>query len=143
MREDIKDLMLHNVQSDDVFADWHDFYEHLDFSGGVHEIIDSHIDIYYYDLRKWAVDNYHYIEQAMEEGLCEGVTDFHTLIGWGQFVAHTEEAMQIIEDLFNENKNKLFKVVEPKAEPVERTIKLEGSERDAYIAERFPVAEVK
>ena len=143
MRQELEDLMLNTVRADEGFTDWHHLYEQLDYSGGVHEIIESNIDIYYYDLRKWAVDNYHYIEQAMEEGLCERVTDFHKLIGWGQYVALNEEAMQIIEDLFNENKNKFFKVVEPKAEPVERTIKLEGSERDAYIAERFPVAEVK
>ncbi|MDB2699891.1 hypothetical protein N9Y51_04590 [Alphaproteobacteria bacterium] len=142
MREDIKDLMLNNVQTDDVFADSGELYDHLDYSGGVHEIIDSSIDVYYYDLRKWAVDNYDFIDEAIESGLVAEGCDFHTLIQVGQYVALNAEAVELVEELFQEYKNKLFKTVEPKAEPVERTIKLEGSERDAYIAERFPVAEV-
>jgi len=112
MREDIKDLMLNNVQTDDVFADSGELYDHLDYSGGVHEIIDSSIDIYYYDLRKWAVDNYDFIEQAMEEGFCEGVTDFHRLIQCGQFVQLSEEAREIIDDLFTEHNGKLFNAKE-------------------------------
>ena len=112
MREDIKDLMLNNVQTDDVFADSGELYDHLDYSGGVHEIIDSSIDIYYYDLRKWAVDNYDFIEQAMEEGLCEGVTDFHALIQVGQYVALNAEAIELVEELFTEHNGKLFNVRE-------------------------------
>ncbi len=112
MREDIKDLMLNNVQTDDVFADSGELYEHLDYSGGVHEIIDSSINVYYYDLRKWAVDNYGYIEEAMEEGFCEGVTDFHALIQAGQYVALYAEAVELVEVLFQEHNGKLFNAKE-------------------------------
>jgi len=112
MREDIKDLMLNNVQTDDVLADSHDLFEHLDYDGGIHQLIDSSVDIYYYDLRKWAVDNYGFIEQAMEEGLCEGVTDFHALIQYGQYVQLSEEAREIIDDLYTEYDGKLFNVAE-------------------------------
>lgn len=112
MKEDIKDFMLNNVEADDILTDSHDLFEHLDFDGGIHELIDSHIDIYYYDLRKWAVDNYGFIEQAMEEGLCEGVTDFHKLIQFGQFVKLSIEAREIIEDLFIKYDGKLFNVEE-------------------------------
>ena len=111
MKDELKELLLNNVSEDETFTDCHELYEHLDYSGGVHEIIESNIDIYYYDLRKWAVDNYQYIEQALEEGLAEGVTDFHALITWGQFVQLTEQARDYIEELFNEYGNKLFKVV--------------------------------
>lgn len=82
--------------------DSRDLYEALDYNGAVHEIIDSEIDIYYKDLRKWSVDNWQYIEQAQEEGLCEGITDFHKLIQSGQFCYYTEQAHEIIEEIFNE-----------------------------------------
>ena len=112
MREDIKDLMLNNVQTDDVFADSGELYEHLDFSGGVHEIIDSSIDIYYYDLRKWAVDNYDFIDEAIESGLVAEGCDFHTLIQVGQYVALNAEAVELVEVLFQEHNGKLFNAKE-------------------------------
>ena len=110
MKDELRDLALQTIDNDDVLADSHDLYEHLDYSGGVHEIIESNIDIYYYDLRKWAVDNYGYIEQALEEGLAEGETDFHKLIQCGQFVQLTEQAHEYIEELFEEFDGKLFNI---------------------------------
>ena len=111
MKEDIKDLMLHNVQSDDVFADSGELYDHLDYSGGVHEIIDSSIDIYYYDLRKWAVDNYGFIDEAIESGVTNN-SDFHNMIQWGQYIALNAEAVELVEELFQEHDGKLFNVKE-------------------------------
>ena len=108
MREDIKDLMLNNVQTDDVFADSGELYDHLDYSGGVHEIIDSSIDIYYYDLRKWAVDNYDFIDEAIQSGLVAENADFHTLIQVGQYVALNAEAVELVEELYTEHNGKLF-----------------------------------
>ena len=54
-------------------------------SDGMMELADSNVDIHYHDLRHWADENYPYIEEAMEEGICEGVTDFHRLIQLGQY----------------------------------------------------------
>lgn len=112
MKEDIKDLLHETVSSGDAFVAHYDLYETLDYSGGIHEIIESNIDIYYYDLRQWAVDNYEYIEQAIEEGFCEGVTDFHKLIESGQYVQLSEEAREIVEELYEEFDGKLFNVEE-------------------------------
>ena len=33
---------------------YHDLYEEINYNGTIHEIVDGHIDIYYYDLRKRA-----------------------------------------------------------------------------------------
>lgn len=110
MKEDIKDLFLNNVDSRDTFTNYYDLLDHLDYSGGIHEIIDSNIDIYYYDLRKWAVDNYEYIDQALDEGIAEGVTDFHKLIQIGQFVMLSDDARECVEELYKEYDGKLFNV---------------------------------
>ena len=37
--------------------------DNINDSGAIDERIDSYIDIYYYDLRKWAVDNFEYIDK--------------------------------------------------------------------------------
>jgi hypothetical protein len=110
MKDDILDLLERNIEKDAVFTDAQDLYDHLDYDGSIHGIVDSHIDIYYYDLRKWAVDNYGYIEEALEEGLVEGVTDFHKLIQCGQFVQLTEQAHRYIEELYSEYDGVLFNV---------------------------------
>ena len=112
MKDELKELLLNNVQKDDVISDCYELVDHLDYSGGLHEIIDSNIDVYYYSLRQWAVDNYNYIEEALEEGFCEGETDFHKLIQWGQYVQLTEEAHDYVEELFSEINGVLFNVSE-------------------------------
>ena len=89
---DIKDLIKEKSLNLSDFTDQYDLRDTLDYDGSLHELIDSAIDIYYYDLRKWAVDNYDEIEEAMEEGLAEGVTDFHKLIQIGQYNYLVKEA---------------------------------------------------
>jgi hypothetical protein len=112
MKNDIKDLLLNNIDSRDEIADSGELYDHLDYAGGLHEIIDSNIDIYYYDLRKWAVDNYHWIDEAIESGIAGGDDDFHKLIQGGQYMALNQDAVEIVEELFNEYSGKLFNVEE-------------------------------
>ena len=68
----------------------------------IHEIVDGSIDVYYHNLRDWVVDNYNYVEDAMSEGLCEGVTDFHKLIQCGQYMYYREQANEAIEEIFEE-----------------------------------------
>ena len=90
-----------DIDIDDI-SDCHDLYDILDYDGALHERIDSLIDIYYHSLREWSVYNYGYIEEAIEEGLCEGVFDFHKLIQMGQYMYYREEMNEAIEELFNE-----------------------------------------
>lgn len=92
MKHDLKDLISEKLTGDETFTDCWDLYEHLDYDGSVHELIDSNIDIYYYSLRQWAVDNWAYVEDAISEGLTEGCTDYHKLIQWGQYMQLCEEA---------------------------------------------------
>ena len=110
MNEELKDLLINNIDPTDNLDDGYELYEHLDYNGGVHEIIDSNIDIYYYNLREWAVDHYRYIEQAISEGITEGVEDFHKLIQCGQYLQLVEQAHEIVNDLFREHEGKLFNI---------------------------------
>ena len=68
----------------------------------MHELIDSYIDIYYYDLRKWAVDNWEFVEEALNEGLCRCVSDYHKLIQMGQYVALKGEAYDIVKSIYDD-----------------------------------------
>lgn len=116
MRDDIECILRDNIAEDDVFLDASDLYEKLDYNGNIHLIVDNHIDHINYNLRVWAVDNYDSIEEALEEGLAEGVTDFHKLIQCGQYVKFSEEAREIVDQLFNEYDGELFNVEEEEQE---------------------------
>ena len=103
MKEDIKTLIGEKLIGDETIVDHHELYDHLDWDGSIHEIIDGHIEIYNYPLRQWAVDNWEHIEQAIDDGLTDGIgNDYHRLIQCGQFVKLSEEARQIVEELYNE-----------------------------------------
>ena len=112
MKNDIKDLLLNNIDSIDKIENSGELYDRLDYSGGLHEIIDSNIDIYYYDLRKWAVDNYNWIDEAIESGLTGENADFHALIQCGQYMELNQDAIEIVEELFEEYNGKLFNIEE-------------------------------
>lgn len=110
MKDDLKDLISEKLTGEETFTDHWELYEHLDFDGSVHELIDSNIDIYYYSLRRWAVENWPYVEDAINEGLTEGCTDYHELIQWGQYMQLSEEARDAVEELFTELDGELFNV---------------------------------
>lgn len=81
---------------------YHDLYEEINYNGTIHEIVDGHIDIYYYDLRKWAVDNWEYVEEANEQGIGTNGKDYHKDIQAGQYLKFEQIAVEIIEEIFNE-----------------------------------------
>ena len=102
MKDELKDLIMETIEKDQDFKTPHCLYSALDYCGSVHEIIESYIDIYYYDLRKWAVNNWHFINEALEMGFVSENADYHESIQSGQFLAYEQEAQQHIEELFNE-----------------------------------------
>ena len=83
----------------------HDLYEALDYDGSIHELIDAAIDHCHYELRQWAVDNYCYIEDAMDEGLIDTSVpaDFHRMIQTGQYVWLQTVAYDLVEAIFSEH----------------------------------------
>ena len=83
-----------------VVAD--DLYDALDYDGSFHEVVDGAIDIYNYDLRKWAVDNWQYIDEAKDEGLIGDDSDYHSQIQAGQYIFFREQAHEALEEIFNE-----------------------------------------
>ena len=98
---DLIDNKLNNDNIEDITA-YHNLIDLIDYDGSLHELIDGEIDLYNYDLRVWAVDNYDYVELAIEEGLTEGVTDYHKLIQIGQYCyyrKHYHEAVEFFTDV--------------------------------------------
>jgi hypothetical protein len=96
-------IELSNSPDADELEEIHDT---IDDNGQVHEYVDGLIDIYYYDLRVWAIHNFHRIQDAMEEGLAGGITDFHELIQCGQYHAYDQEVWEEI----NEAMTQLIKI---------------------------------
>ena len=103
MKQEILDLI---EEKNIDLAELNDAYEledELNHDGSINDLIDSNIDIYNYDLRKWAVDNYEYVEDAIAEGLVDTSDfDFHKAIQSGQYLKLREEANELIEEIFNE-----------------------------------------
>ena len=81
---------------------YHDLYEEINYNGTIHEIVDGHIDIYYYDLRLWAVDNWEYVEDANEQGIGTNGIYYHKDIQAGQYLKFEQMAVEIIDEIFNE-----------------------------------------
>ena len=66
-------------------------------NGAIDEMIDGYIDIYYGSLREWAVDNYGYIKDALEEfGTSK---DYHKDIQMGQHLYYSEEIYNCIDEM--------------------------------------------
>lgn len=108
MKNEILDLIKETLVGDEKMDCSDVLYDLLDYSGSLHEIIDSHIDLYYYDLRIWAVENWEYVEEALEEGICEGVNEYHKMIQAGQYMALSEYARCSVDELFNDYNGVLF-----------------------------------
>ena len=102
MKQEILDLIEEkNIDLTELNDSW-ELYEALDYDGSLHDLIDSQIDIYNYDLRTWAVDNYEYVDEAESEGLTGEDSDFHQRIQCGQYVYYRDQANELIEEIFNE-----------------------------------------
>jgi len=72
-------------------------------NGAVDDMIDGYIDIYYYDLRLWAVENYNYIEDALVEfGTSK---DYHQDIQMGQYLFYREEIYSCFDEMIEHIKD--------------------------------------
>lgn len=87
--EEIEDLDQYEVQ------------DKLDYNGSLHSLVDGRIDVYNYDLRQWAVENYDYIDQALDEGIAGRGDNFHSLIQCGQYMYYTEQMNEELNSLIN------------------------------------------
>ena len=103
MKDSILDLIKYKDLNLADYSDVHDLRDALDYDGSLHELIDSNIEIYNYQLRQWAVNNWNYVEDAIREGLVDTSDfDFHKAIQSGHFLQLTEEANEALEEIFNE-----------------------------------------
>mgnify|MGYP000580157884 CR=1 FL=1 len=88
-----------------------DYFNDDDLNDFINELSDSKVDIYNYDLRKWAVDNYAYIEIAVDEfGIDQKSFDFHKLIMSGQYYAFSEEFNNLKYEFLNYLDNYKFMI---------------------------------
>lgn len=74
--------------------------DNLDYSGAVHEKIDSSVDIYNKDLCNWVGKNtnWTYVEEAISEGLADG-KDFMRSIMAGQYLQIQEEVYMELDEV--------------------------------------------
>jgi hypothetical protein len=98
---DYKDELLEVIDYDFDDNSLNEFIDYLEDSindsGAIDEVIDRQIDIYYYDLRKWFVDNFDYVDQAIDEfGKAE---DIHKDIQMGQYLYYSELIYECISDM--------------------------------------------
>lgn len=106
MKEQILELIEQKQLNINDYADYGDLIEDLDYDGSLHMLIDGMVSIYNYELRQWAVDNWTYIEDAMEYGLIDNSEfDYHKAIQAGQYMYYQEEAYTAIEAILTENVN--------------------------------------
>ena len=111
----MKDQILEAIKYKELdlndYTEAHELNEALDYDGRLHEIIDGMIDIVNYNIRKWAVDNWDYVEQAIEEGLTDlEDLDYHSMIQSGQFCYYTEQANEALEEIWEEHEAKQLEV---------------------------------
>ena len=74
------------------FTDLSELEGWLNMCDDVHEWADGSVDIYNYDLRQWAVDNYNYIEEGINELGAPEPFDFHKAIQYGQYHYYCQQA---------------------------------------------------
>ena len=96
----IEILEYNNIESIDIYEIKQQI-ESIDDNGQLHESIDSMIDIYNYDLRKWLLDNVSYCEEAVSQGLYVIDSDFNlsSFIQAGQYIYYSEQAYELINEL--------------------------------------------
>lgn len=95
-KTDLQDLL-----SNQEFGDFQELVDWLedDVSDTISELADSKVDIYNYDLRKWSVDNYNYIEDAISEfGVDTKNPNFHKMIQSGQYLAYSNEFYALVSE---------------------------------------------
>ena len=110
LKEELREIMLSHISKDDNSV-FQDFYELVGLvSRDLRDVIDSYVEDNFYELRKWSVTNYQFIEEALEEGMGEGVTDYHQMIKMGQFVHYRERAYDALAALYDEYDGELFNV---------------------------------
>lgn len=77
-------------------------FDTIDDNGQIHERIDSNIDTYYADLWKWAGENWTYIDDAIDAGLCNPSNGIISYIQAGQYQQISEEVWEIISNIQSE-----------------------------------------
>ena len=91
-KNDLWDLINFRGGKFEDITELKDYLNNDDLSDFINELSDSKVDVYNYDLRKWVVDNYNYIEDAVSEyGYDYHDFDFHKIIMMGQYLAFNNE----------------------------------------------------
>lgn len=98
-KDDLMDLL-----SGYSFNDFNELIDYLEdndsnyIGDNISSLSDSKVDIYNYDLREWAVDNYSYIEEAIDEFGMPDKFDFHKCIQLGQYYVYNNEFYALVSE---------------------------------------------
>ena len=112
-KNDLLDLINFRGGNFEDINELKDYFNNDELYDFINELSDSKIDLYNYDLRKWAVDNYACIENAVDEfGIDKKSFDFHKLIMMGQYSAYSNEFNYLKHEFLNYLDN--YKFVELK-----------------------------
>ena len=98
------DMLFNELELEDYGAIDYDSL-HNEALAYIHELADGRVEIYYYKIRQWAVDNWQYVDDAMDDGLADGVKDYHKLIQIGQYYKIERELMDNLYNLVEEIKD--------------------------------------
>lgn len=99
-KSDLSDLLSnYNFNNKDELIDYLNDEDGNYIGDNIISLTYSKVGIYYYDLRKWSVDNYNYIEDAiLEFGVDTKNPDFHIMIQQGQYYAFSNEFYSLVDE---------------------------------------------
>jgi hypothetical protein len=80
-----------DIEADTTLEDITEMLDNINDDGKLDELVDANIDIYYTSIRQWSVDNWEYVEQAIDDGLVDTDNyDYHKAIQSGQYLYYSE-----------------------------------------------------
>ena len=82
---------LNDILSYQELSDFEELVDWLEGNDESYEYADSMVDVYNYALRQWAVENYAYIEEAIDDLGAPEPFDFHKAIQYGQYHKYLQD----------------------------------------------------
>ena len=102
MKKDIRELIIDRLEVDETIDDAKELYERLNFDSSMDRIIESNIDTLHSDLSEWAVDNKHWIERALEDGVCTRDAGYYERIHAGQWLSLKADVQATVSSVYRE-----------------------------------------
>jgi hypothetical protein len=102
MKKDIRELIIDRLEVDETIDDAKELYDRLNFDSSMDRIIESNIDTLHSDLSEWAVDNKHWIERTLEDGVCARDAGYYERIHAGQWLSLKADVQATVSSVYRE-----------------------------------------